>query len=298
MDPVNTPPTACPVVVGTDGSGGATRAVAWAADEARLRGLPLHVVCVVARSSSGPRPETDALLRRAAAIARINGGDRPVETRIAVGTPAHVLARLGADADLLVVGNRGGGRALPTLGTTAARLARAAPCALAVVRAAPGRPVPDRARPILVAVDGRPGSAALVRCAAEVAAGRDADLHVAHVWEKSTGDVLRRLGRRERMPHREEAEQALRDIAAAVTADHPELRVRWTVERGSPAWSVLELSELAQLVVVGRHRGRGLGTLATMLLHASSSPVLLAPLPLTTPSADRTTADIPGTVTS
>ena len=145
-----------------------------------------------------------------------------------------------------------------------------------VVRAAPGRPVPDRARPVLVAVDGRPGSAALVRRAAELAAGRDAALHVAHVWGESTGDVLRRLGRRQRVPHREEAEQALQDIAAAVTADHPGLRVRWTVERGGPAWSVLELSDLAQLVVVGRHRGRGVGTLARMLLLASSCPVLLA----------------------
>ncbi|MCE3555155.1 universal stress protein [Pseudonocardia sp. RS11V-5] len=290
-------PIAGPVVVGTDGSGGATRAVAWAAEEADLRGLPLQVVCVLARHPHVPAPEADALLRRAAAVARINSDGRPVESRIAVGTPAYVLARLAADAELLVVGNRGGGRALPTLGTTAARLARTCPCALAVVRAAPGRPVPDRGRPVLVAVDGRPGSAALVRHAARLAANRDAELQVVHVWKEHAAEVIRRLGRRERVPHREEAERALEDIATTVAADHPGLRVRWTVERGGAPWSVLELSDVAQLVVVGRHHGRTVGTPATVLLQASSCPVLLAPQSLTVPSIGSTVARAHGSVT-
>ncbi|WP_345381026.1 universal stress protein [Pseudonocardia yuanmonensis] len=277
-------------MVGTDGSGGATRAVAWAAEAARLRELPLHVVCVLHRRPAGPPLVAESLLTRAGAVARINGGGRPVETRIAVGSPTHVLARLAADAELLVVGHHGGGRALPTLGGTAARLTGLSPGALAVVRAAPGRPVPDRDRPVLVAVDGRPGSAALVRHAAELAARRDADLHVAHVWRESPSDVVSRLGRRERAPHREEAERALEEIAASVEADHPRLRVRWTVERGYPAWSVLELSDAAQLVVVGRHRGRSVGALATVLLQASSCPVLLPPRSLTTASGRPVTA--------
>ncbi|MFR9802358.1 universal stress protein [Pseudonocardia sp. RS010] len=269
--------SARPVIAGTDGSGGATRAVAWAAEEARLRGLPLQIACVLARRTAGPPLVAEDIVRRAAAVARINGPGVPVGTRVLHGRPDEVLARLAADAELLVVGHRGGGRALPTLGRTAARLVRAARPAVAVVRAAPGRPVPDRARPVLVAVDGRPGSGALVRYAADTAAARDADLHIAHIWDERPADVAARLGRRQRVPHRVAAERALAEIAATVTADHPGLRIRCTVERGRPAWSVLELSDAAQLVIVGRHLGPGLGALTSVLLQASSCPVLLAP---------------------
>jgi nucleotide-binding universal stress UspA family protein len=112
------------VVVGVDGSRPADEALRWAAEEAVLRGCTLQAVTV----SSSPVPVLPAnaplgdpnrgfdryervhqMLERA--IARVYTGTAHLELTVAEGSPARTLVRLADQAQMLVVGTRGFGRA-------------------------------------------------------------------------------------------------------------------------------------------------------------------------------------------
>lgn len=109
------------VVIGTDGSSNALRALRWAVDEARLRRTGLTVLAVVpvpvtlAQISRPVVGEPEAADVRAAetsakdAVAEIGADDVEVTVRVVGGVPAEELINASADADLLVVGSRGGG---------------------------------------------------------------------------------------------------------------------------------------------------------------------------------------------
>jgi len=63
--------------------------------------------------------------------------DRVVRTKVAIGRPYRELLRVAAEehADLIVVGNRGGGdAALPMLGSTGEQIVRAAPCSVLTIQ--------------------------------------------------------------------------------------------------------------------------------------------------------------------
>ncbi|WP_345418251.1 universal stress protein [Pseudonocardia xishanensis] len=259
-----------PVVVGVDGSGPARQAAAWAAQEADLRDAPLQIACVLERVPAGPPLVAEAILARCASVAHIAAPSRVAQTGTWFGRPAPVLSRLAAHAELLVVGHHGSGRVRPAPGSTAARLARRHVGALAVVRHAPGRPLPDRGRPVVVAVDGEPGSAALAHHAAALAALRGAELSVVHVRRDGSRDGA---GRRE--SYTLLAERALEELTETFVVAHPGLTVHTTVAGGRPALTLLEHAEDAQFVLVGRHAGLGVGACATVLLQASACPVLI-----------------------
>ena len=250
------------VVVGVDGSGPARQAAAWAAQEADLRDASLRIAHVV-EPGGDPDP---AVLARCAAVAHIAAPDRVAHTGTWFGRPAPVLSRLAVDAALLVVGHHGSGRVRPAPGSTAARLAHRHRGPLAVVRHAPGRPLSDRGRPVVVAVDGEPGSAALAHHAAALAALRGAGLSIVHV---------RRDGPARRESYSVLARHALDELAEAFAADYPTVAVRTCIESGRPARTLLEHTEDAQFVLVGRHAGLGIGACATVLLQASACPVLI-----------------------
>ena len=219
------------VVVGVDGSGPSVRAVAWAAEEARLRGRPLQIVCVVRQGSHTPGPEeAERVLGRARTIARIGSPDGDVRGELRRGARASVLAELSGGAELLVVGHRrGDGVSGPGLGSTALALARTAASPVVVVRAAPGRPVPD----------GAPNSGATVEFAVQLAMRRGSELIAVHVWPEHVPAILRRLARRETEPGREAADRLLANSLAGHSERHPGLRMRREVVRGGlgSCWS-------------------------------------------------------------
>jgi nucleotide-binding universal stress UspA family protein len=145
------------IVVGTDGSARATRAVEQAADLAQTLAATLHVVraykgvedTIATAMASGSmvtaspelgdvaKEEAEAVggtLESLAAGLRERGVT--VETHVVSGSPAPVILETATalGADLIVVGNRGMTGAKRVLGSVPNTLAHHATCAVLIVR--------------------------------------------------------------------------------------------------------------------------------------------------------------------
>src|SRR5947209_17007426 len=138
------------IVVGFDGSDGGFRALSWAVAEAARRGGTVRAL--TAWQWTEPdigvdlRTERDELARRsldgAVTAARARHPEVPVAGEAVPGTPAEVLTRAAADADLLVLGSHGHGRLFhAVLGSVAEQCVRAGVCPVVVV------PVPHQVTP-------------------------------------------------------------------------------------------------------------------------------------------------------
>jgi nucleotide-binding universal stress UspA family protein len=148
------------VVVGVDGSESARAALAFAAEEARLRGATLRVVHAwmlpladvapdpfLLEFPSAPAPDLEALTAALEADARRLLDDEvervlgpapgiPVEKIPVDGAAAAVLVDSAGDADLLVVGSRGHGRLRGMLlGSVSHQCVLHASCPVAIVPA-------------------------------------------------------------------------------------------------------------------------------------------------------------------
>jgi len=135
------------IVVGTDGSETAKRAVTEAARLARALGAEVHIV-----SAIDPRPSAmsalsgefvmpvsddgDALeATLAAAAAAVRADDLPVHTHAADGSPAEALLEVAAavGASTIVVGNRGMHGAKRVLGSIPNTVSHRARCNVLIV---------------------------------------------------------------------------------------------------------------------------------------------------------------------
>ena len=129
------------IVVGIDGSPEATRALVWAASEARIRSATLEIVHVdVFRHEVmelfGPDvlSSEKAILEDAAARARAVEPSIVVETRLCEPPAGDSLIAASEDAALLVVGSSGaGGLKHLALGSVSAECARRAGCPVVIV---------------------------------------------------------------------------------------------------------------------------------------------------------------------
>ena len=134
------------IVVGVDTSEGSRRALEWAVDEGRRRGVTVEAVYVwqlptFAATPLGAVPielgnfEDDAQQKLNAMIDEVDaGGGAPVVRTVLTGHPASCLLEAASDADLLVVGTRGhGGFVGLLLGSTSQQVTQHAPCPVVVV---------------------------------------------------------------------------------------------------------------------------------------------------------------------
>ncbi len=142
------------ILVGVDGSDHSGYALRWAMQEAVLRHLPLTVMTV----HPGPvRPATmsfwglrtypensfDQDLVRATvqqfvdkAASEIGGTAPEVTVSVAEGEPAEELVKASRDADLLVVGSRGGGGfARLLMGSVSIHVAHHSQCPIVIIPA-------------------------------------------------------------------------------------------------------------------------------------------------------------------
>jgi nucleotide-binding universal stress UspA family protein len=138
------------ITVGIDGSHDAYRALEWAMREAAVRHVPLTVATVHEVMVSGwtgqpivfPVDQADVEKARQAAEEMVAkaaaqlGESQPasVTVRAVNGLPAQELIEASRDADLLVVGSRGGGGfARLMLGSVSDKVMRHAHCPVVVV---------------------------------------------------------------------------------------------------------------------------------------------------------------------
>jgi nucleotide-binding universal stress UspA family protein len=131
------------VVVGVDGSEHSRRALAWAGEEARLRGVGLEVIMAwTLLSQPGreqPRPDygdADARAVLEQLVVDTLGDDRPPGVVLSPVNElaARALIDASEDAALVVVGSRGlGGFRELLLGSVSAQVVRHARCPVVVV---------------------------------------------------------------------------------------------------------------------------------------------------------------------
>lgn len=144
---------AAEVTVGTDGTETAARAIAWAATEARLRGVPLRIVHAAPYATADNKPERrriTALLRRAYTVAHQHEPRVPAHAEVIDEQPVRALVDASHNAQLLVVGMRRERPSQVVIGSTALAVSGAARCPVTVVRGQPH--VADPTAPVLLGI--------------------------------------------------------------------------------------------------------------------------------------------------
>ncbi|HEX5596706.1 MAG TPA: universal stress protein [Micromonosporaceae bacterium] len=283
-----------PVIVGVDGSPGSRLAAQYAAEAAQWRHAPLILIHgylhpfrygvpidPYAIQLPPPSEAAEQMLDKTASELRDTWPDLAVETRQVAGGPAAALIEESRGAQLLVVGSRGlGGFAGLLLGSVGSQVTAHARCPVLVVR--PMEQPPAAADPVIVGIDGSPGSAPALAVAADEAAARGRPLVVLHVWSIDAFDEVRPTYQETEAAAQAAAETLLAEAVSEVRHRHPELPVEERLVHAlDPERVLTEASQSAALVVVGA-RGRGgfvgllLGSVSQALVRHSHCPVVIA----------------------
>lgn len=284
-----------PVIVGTDGSETALRAVEWAAREAVLRDWPLRIIAVPPLpplmswyQHDGPPTVTDiiherteqALMAAAARATEIEPGLQ-VSTALRPGPPARALARASEGASMLVVGSRGsGGLAALLLGSVSRDVAFAAECPVVVVH----EETMAAHRQIVVGVRDLDQPNAL-SFAFEEARLRRARLHVVYAWQLFLPTM--RLTETER-PGADaewvtaEAARWLAGLIGVWREKYPEVEVAEDAVHAAPSRIMIAASARADLLVLGRNSppdqsSHDSAAVAHAVLNHAHCPVALIP---------------------
>lgn len=286
-----------PVVAGVDGSPAGMAAAEAAAEEARLREVPLRLVhayhwptAPVGGARLVYEPDVDAMrnmaerfMADAASRARSVAPDIDVTTDLLWGEALKVLVRLSHKATLIVVGSRGLGSFTGLLvGSVALHLVAHTHCPVQVVR---GRPRPSG--DVLLGVDGSPAAQPSVDFAFDEAALRGCGVTAVHAWSEWTTPAQPPPDRS--MPYayeagmlRDDGERLLAESLAGSGERQPDVPVERRTVRGRPRETLIEGSKHARLLVVGA-RGRGgfagllLGSVSQAALHHADCPVAVVP---------------------
>ncbi|WP_030202740.1 universal stress protein [Streptomyces sp. NRRL S-87] len=261
--------------------------VAWAADEAHRRRLPLSLVVAQpvrgdARGSDGAHLPSSArhaaaqTLREAGEWAGLRHRGLVPVLEVADGSPAAVLGGMSREARMVVLGSRHLSRTEEYLsaGSVVVPVAAQATCPVVVVGDA--EHVTQQPPYLVVGVDGSPHAQAALAFAFEEAALRGAALRAIAVWQAPVFAL-----------HDEEtALRAQRALLAEATAGwpgkYPDVRLTREVPVGHPVEELAAASEHALAAVVGR-RGRGgytgmrLGSVVHGMLHRAHCPVVIVP---------------------
>lgn len=168
------------IVVGVDGSSASKAAAKWAKNDAQLRRLPLTLVQVV--PSWAPACPKRARRIMAETLAIVDGtnnhGDSPrVSTMVAFANPVATLARLSADAEMIVVGSRRSGWWRGLHPSVSSGILRRSQCPVAIVHYKEPPTLHPKNAPVLVRYGGSVGAALLAQ---EEASRRGVELVISH----------------------------------------------------------------------------------------------------------------------
>ena len=261
------------IVVGTDGSRRADRAVDWAAGRAAALGLPLlilHVVpgrptpstpltAVTASFEEGFHEEALERLERVVRRAHELHDDLDVTGEIVEGNAAYVLAQASKEAALVVVGARGESAPVTVrlLGGVCDQVTAYASGPIAVI--------PDEEHacpdgPVVLGVDESPEARAAMWFAFETAAARGVPVVAIHAWQdRDSREIVARVT------------DIVDGMLTEARAEYPEVPVEVRVIHGKPHHELVQASKEAGLVVVG---SRGIGGFTGLLLGSTSKRVL------------------------
>ena len=297
-------PTPTGIVVGIDGSEQSHCALIWAAREAKLRNVPLHLVTaytVPIFAASGLdggyatvdddviRQGAEAVLRESAA--KVAHLDIQMDARVENGDAAGVLLELSETAQLLVFGSRGrGGFIGRLLGSVSAALPAHAKCPTVTVplSCAPRlgeAPDVEGARRkvekvVTVGVDGSDQARYAVLLAAEQAERNGSTLRIICAVQPYTGSLAW-------MPAPVDREALFAEIQVQLDAGQkwlqhhfPALPIQMDLLEGSAVEALVDASETSELVVMGT-RGRGgfagmmLGSTTDGVRHHAKGPIMV-----------------------
>ncbi|MFD3992996.1 universal stress protein [Streptomyces sp. NPDC058583] len=275
------------IVVGIDPVKNWHLALAWAADEAHLRGMGLRLVVAVPpqhdtqhvddtpRHLAQRRAGTEALRT---ALAWADDRQPAVKTTSSLldGFPAGALAGLSHEVGMIVLGSRHLSRTEEFLsaGSLVVPVTAKARCPVVVVGDA--EHITQETPYLVVGVDGSEFSRVALAWAFEEADLRRCALRAMAVWQPPalslhSGDTLFHAERR-----------LLSETTAGWVEQYPDVRLTHEVSIGSPVETLADAAEHALAVVIGR-RGRGgytgmrVGSVVHGLLHRAHCPVITVP---------------------
>jgi nucleotide-binding universal stress UspA family protein len=255
------------IVVGVDGSPGATAALRWAARESARHHGSLTALLACSRDE----PDADALLATWIAASGVDAAE--VTTQVTRDEAVPALLSAAGWADLVVVGARGrGGFRRRLVGAVSTAVAEHAGCAVAVVHG-----TGQQTGSVVVGLDRLAHSGSALRWAAEEARVRKVPLEVVHTCAGIATPtfpfpMVIPLSHPDDVALEAVVTRALHDVDLSGVAVHAR------VVEGSPADALVKLSRTASVVVVG---SRGRGEVTSLLLGSVSRDVLahsLAPV--------------------
>ncbi|MCX4649946.1 universal stress protein [Streptomyces sp. NBC_01446] len=276
------------ILVGIDPARDCHMLLAWAADEAHRRRLPLRLlVAVPAQLDSqhvdattqmmAQRREGTRALEVAASWVRERHADVDVATDVLDGRPAQILIRLSGRARMIVLGSRHLSRTEEFLsaGSLVVPVSAQARCPVVVVGDA--EHVTQEPLYLVVGVDGSEPSKAALALAFEEASLRGAALRALWVWQPPVLSLKDE-------PSLVQTQRSLLSEAVAGWAEkYPNVPLTHEVPVGHPVEELARAAERALAVVVGR-RGNGgylgmrLGSVVHGLLHRAQCPVVTVPV--------------------
>ncbi|MBJ3812643.1 universal stress protein [Streptomyces flavofungini] len=285
-----------PIVVGIDADAPALMALAWGADDAHRRHLPLRVVLALGQATNrhptGPgclrrnlrdhstRSAAEHALCEAVAFVQRRQPELKVSTLLVTDPPVPALLQQARTATSVVLGSRQSSGRAGLVATAAVALpvvARAA-CPVVVV---PEHECFSRRQPFFVVGadvgwDGCRHSAAAVHHAFEEAARHGAKLKVLHVWHPPL------LGFLDERAALRECHRLLSGMVAGWRVAHPEVDVQHVVRRGHPVQVLAQESAHALALVVGtrgqsRATGPLRGSVVSGTVRHAQCPVVAVP---------------------
>jgi nucleotide-binding universal stress UspA family protein len=295
-----------PVVAGVDGSNGARVAALWAAAEAALRGVELHLVHSSPPNAStavdvpSPRgtagPAAQQLLHDVRRACEHASPALVVRTHLELIPAAPALVRWSDQAQLVVVGHHGVSRFTGLMvGSVCAALGERARCPVVVVRTDDAA-VPAHSGPIVLGLTGAGGDENVIDFAFAAAERTRCPLiAVRNWWTELDEDFLGELFEFSSEVDRQLArikDEVSRTVARA-QREHPTIAMTIRVVHDRPAPTLLDEAERnqPQLLVLAAHDRdvprRFLGTTARTLLHHADCPVAIV-APASQPSTATT----------
>lgn len=276
------------VVCGIDGSESSFNALEWAAQEAKVRGAHLDIVCCYEQPGyspgggepTGPLLESGARKILEQAEEQVKGEVLDYAVHLSSEDPTSELLQRSKTAARVVLGARGGsgGFADRLLGSVASAVSSRSYCSVVIIPSAPVQEVLP-VKHIVCGVDGSESSIVALNLAVREAVRWGARLScvgavsfAGAAWMPGGGyhqEVLDDV--------REGLKEAVEDSRQGYDVD-----VRCHAIEGNPAALMTEFSTAVDLLVVGS-RGRGgfagllLGSTSQSIIQHSACPVVVVP---------------------